>query len=63
MKSCYKKLERLLVWEKFGNDEKNKVYEGIKAPSKVVVFSWKLFLDGIPTRRNLARQNCLPQMS
>jgi len=27
---------------------------------KVVAFSWKLLLDQIPTRRNLARRNCLP---
>jgi len=26
----------------------------------VVAFLWKLLLDRIPTRRNLARQNCLP---
>lgn len=40
-----------------------RVFETIwdsKAPLKVVAFSWKLLLDRIPTRRNLARRNCLP---
>jgi hypothetical protein len=41
------------------------VFEGIwwsKAPLKVVAFSWKLLLDRIPTRMNLARRNCLPSV-
>jgi len=29
------------------------------APSKVVAFAWKLLLDRIPTRMNLARMNVL----
>jgi hypothetical protein len=47
--------------------EELRVFESIwdsKAPLKVVAFSWKLLLDRIPTRRNLARRNCLsPEVS
>jgi len=63
VKSCYLKLRMLLVGEEEWNIEEFRVFESIwksKAPLKVVAFSWKLLLDRIPTRRNLARRNCLP---
>jgi len=43
--------------------EEKRVFDCIwksKAPLKVVVFSWKLLHDRIPSRSNLARRNCLP---
>ena len=63
VKSCYLKLESLWMGEEGWGTEEKRVFEGIwksKAPLKVVAFSWKLLLDRIPTRSNLARRNCLP---
>lgn len=63
VKSCYVKLERMLVGEVEWSMEELRVFEYIwksKAPLKVIAFSWKLLLDRIPTRRNLERRNCLP---
>lgn len=63
VRSCYLKLESSLVDEVRWNVEKMRVFENIwksKAPLKVVAFSWKLLLDRILSRTNLARRNCLP---
>ena len=62
VKSCFVKLEKLLMGKVEWSIEELRVFETIwesKAPLKVVAFSWKLPLDRIPTRRNLARRNCL----
>jgi hypothetical protein len=59
VKSCYSKLERILVLEE-GSVSVNRVLGVIwksLAPLKVVVFSWRVFLDCIPTRDNLRRRN------
>jgi len=63
MRSCYLKLVRLMLEEEVWSVEERGVFETIcksKAPLKVIAFSWKLFLDRVPTRSNLSRRNCLP---
>lgn len=63
VKSSYLKLEKLLVLEEGKDLQEKKVFKEIwksLAPSRVVAFSWKLLLDGISTRRNLARRFALP---
>jgi len=63
VRSCYLKLVGLMSEEQVWSVEEKGVLETIwksKAPLKVIAFTWKLFLDRIPTRNNLALRNCLP---
>jgi len=63
VKSCYLKLVHLLSDEEVWSEMEKGVLDNIwksKAPLKVVAFSWKLFLNRVPTRDNLVRRNCLP---
>lgn len=62
VKSMYKKLELLLA-ETTVSVEHRRVFTHIwksPAPSKLVVFSWKLFHDRIPTKVNLRHRQVLP---
>ena len=55
VKSSYKKLENLMVWEEGRTLQEKRVFEAIwKSPTQ-----WKMLLDRIPTRGNLARRNVL----
>jgi hypothetical protein len=67
VKSTYKMLERLMVWEDTHNGIEKQLsghLGKILAPSKVVAFSWKLLLDWIPTRINLSKCSVLaPEVS
>jgi len=52
-----------MVFEDNRNVDERRVFHCIwksLAPSKVVAFSWKLFLDRIPMRVDLQRRNILP---
>jgi len=63
VKSMYKKMEREMGEEEEPSGCERGVFRDIwksPTPSKVVVFSWKLLHDRIPTRRNLALRNVLP---
>lgn len=63
VKSMYSKLETLMVREESLDELERRVFKHIwksPAPSKVVVFSWKLLHDRIPTKINLAIRNCFP---
>lgn len=60
VKSAYDKLERLVLGEGVWNLAERRVFEDlwkIPAPSKVVAFAWKVFLNRIPTKVNLAVRN------
>jgi len=62
--STYDRLEGLLFPTEVLCDTKLMVFSLLwksPAPSKVVVFSWKLLLDRIPTKVNLARRRILPE--
>lgn len=64
VESCYSLLERLCLLDDRGRQGVEVVFKYLwkcPAPSKVVVFSWTLLLDRIPTRVNLARRGCLGQ--
>lgn len=53
VESCYSLLERLCLLEDRGRQGVEVVFKYLRkcpAPSKVVVFSWTLLLDRIPTR-------------
>jgi hypothetical protein len=59
----YKKLEeRAGSGMEWGEQERKVLTQVLKsvAPSKVVILSWKLLLNRIPTRMNLAYKNILP---
>jgi len=63
VKSAYKSLERTFVLERNLSVLENGVFQSMwknMAPLKVVAFSWKLLLDRIPTRSNLAKRNIIP---
>jgi len=62
VKSCCSKLERILVLEGGRRVSVNHVLEAIwksPAPLKVVVSSWRVFLDRIPTRNNFRGGNII----
>lgn len=62
VKSSYK-LEGLFLWEDRWSEEESGVFSNIlkgRAHYKVVAFSWKLLLNRISTRHNLAIRNILP---
>lgn len=66
VKSAYEKLEGLVVTDDLWGEEEKRVFENLwenPAPSKVVAFVWKVFLNRIRTKRNLALRNVLPPMS
>lgn len=61
-KSAYLKLERLLLMDDSWSGDHKRVLACLwksPAPSKVIAFSWKLFLNRIPTRDNLRLRNVL----
>jgi hypothetical protein len=63
VKSAYLKLERLLLLDDLWRDEEKRVFSSLwksSAPSKVIAFFWKLFLNRVPTRDNLSLRNVLP---
>lgn len=63
VKSMYSRLETLMVPVDNLQDGERRVFAQIRkslAPSKVVVFAWKLLHDRIPTKINLAIRNSLP---
>lgn len=63
VKSMYSKLETMMVTVANSQGVERRVFLQIwmsKVPSKVVVFSWKLLHDRIPTKTNLAIRNALP---
>lgn len=63
VKSAYEKLEGLVLNDDLWSDEERVVFAQVwnsPAPLKVVAFSWKLLLDRIPTRENLAVRSALP---
>jgi hypothetical protein len=64
VKSAYNKLISLESHFEVMGEEEGRVFGQIwesPAPSKVVAFSWKVILNRIPTRINLARRNVLPE--
>lgn len=59
---AYKKLEALVSSEVIWNDEERCVFDNLwksPAPSKVVALAWKVFLNRVPTKVNLALRNVL----
>ena len=63
VKSAYKSLERRFILERKLSVLEKGVFQSIwksLTPLKVVAFSWKLLLDRIPTRSNLAKRNIIP---
>ena len=63
VKSAYMKLEGLVLGEDLWGVEEKRVFENMWAsptPSKVVALGWKVFLNRILTRVNLALRNVLP---
>lgn len=62
VQTCYVVLEKLRILEDGGGMEEEAVFNYLQkspAPSKVLVFSWTLLLDQIPTLDNLARRRLL----
>jgi len=62
VQSAYKKLEGLVLREVLWRDEEKGVFEKSwksLAPSKVAAFAWKVLLNGVPTKVNLALRNVL----
>jgi hypothetical protein len=60
--SAYKRLAGLLFSEVSWRDDDKKVFESLwecPAPSKVVAFAWRTFLNRVPTKANLALRNVL----
>lgn len=63
VKSAYLKLEGLVLREELWGVEEKRVFANMwksKAPSKVVAFGWRMILNRIPTKDNLALRNVLP---
>jgi hypothetical protein len=63
VKSAYVKSERLILVEDLWSEEENRVFSSLwksPTPFKVIVFSWKLLLNRVPTRDNLSLRNVLP---
>ena len=63
VKSAYEKLQGLVLVDELVAEDEKLVFSQIwKSPAhlKVVAFSWRLFLDRIPTRVNLHVRNVLP---
>lgn len=64
VKSCYFALEKLRILEEGGSREEEEVFRYLwksSAPSKVLVFSWTLLLDRIPTKANLDKRRMLDE--
>lgn len=65
VKSSYTKLEHLVLFEDLWREEENGVCQYVvnmwksPSPSKVVAISWKLLLNRVPARENLALRNVL----
>lgn len=60
--SAYKKLEGLVLGDVGWREEEKGVFVKLwknSAPSKVVAFAWRVFLNHIPTKVNLALRNVL----
>jgi len=63
VKSAYEKLEGLVATDDLWGEEEKRVFENLwknLAPSKVVAFVWKVFLNRVPIKHNLALRNVLP---
>ena len=63
VKSAYAKLVGLVLAEELWQGEEKKVFQElwiIPAPSKVVAFGWRVFLNRISTKVNLTLRNVLP---
>lgn len=63
VKSAYLKLEGVVLKEDLWDEEERGVFDQLwksPAPSKVIAFTWKVLLNRIPTRVNLALRNVLP---
>jgi len=62
VKSAYLKLEESVLSEDRWGEEEKQVFKNMwksAAPSKVVVFGWRMLLNRIPTRDNLELRNVL----
>lgn len=62
VESAYNNLEGLVLGEVLWSEEEKWVFEKLwknPAPSKVVAFTWKAFLNRIPSKVNLAVRNIL----
>jgi len=63
VKSAYNRLEGFVLREDRWREEEKRVFESLwenLAPSKVVAFVWKVLLDRIPSKVNLAMRQVLP---
>jgi len=63
VKSAYLKLEGLVLLEDLWGEVEKRVFANMwdsPAPSKVVAFAWRVLLNRIPTKGNLAFRNVLP---
>lgn len=63
VKSAYLKLERLMFLDDLWCAEEKRVFNTLwksPVPSKVIAFSWRLFLNRLPTKDNLGIRNVLP---
>jgi len=67
VKSAYEKVKELVGLEEVWSEEENRVFAKLwksPAPSKVVALAWKVFLNRVPTKVNLALRNVLnPEVS
>jgi hypothetical protein len=62
VKSCYDCLQKLDLTEEEVSREEGVLFRELwkcRAPSKALAFSWKLILDRIPTKVNLAKRRLL----
>jgi hypothetical protein len=63
VKSAYNRLEGFVLMEDKWRDQEKRVFESLwenPAPSKVVAFVWKVLLDRIPSKVNLAMRHVIP---